>query len=90
MLGELRDATEAFLNSRQVTLPTYADQNGNSRQAMIAALGLDGMAYPTTLVLDQQGAIRGFWQGYHASAAREMSDLIERLLDQPPDAQTSD
>jgi thiol-disulfide isomerase/thioredoxin len=89
-LGELREQTEAFLESRRVALPTYADQNGASRQAMVASLGLSGMAYPTTLVLDRQGTIRGFWQGYHPSAAREMSDLIERLLDQAPDAPKSD
>lgn len=80
-LGELRAETETFLSSRQVTMPTYADANGASRQAMVLVLGLGEMAYPTTLVLDRQGVIRGFWRGYDRGAAREMSDLIEQLLD---------
>jgi len=82
-LDELRATTEAFLKTRQTTLPTYADQNGASRQAMVLLLGLGEMAYPTTLVLDRKGVIRGFWQGYDPRAAGQMSALVERLLKEP-------
>ncbi|MEX0678535.1 MAG: TlpA disulfide reductase family protein [Pirellulales bacterium] len=82
-LDELRDETESFLASRRFTLPTYADPNGASRKAMVLVLGLGEMAYPTTLVFDRQGVIRGFWPGYHPRAAREMAELIEQLLAAP-------
>jgi thiol-disulfide isomerase/thioredoxin len=81
-LDELRKATESFLASRQVDLPTYADQNAASRRAMMLVLGLNQVAYPTTLVLDRQGVIRGFWQGYHPRAAAEMGELVEQLLNE--------
>ena len=80
-LGELRDETETFLKARGVTLPTYADQNGATRQAMSLLLNLP-MAYPTTLVLDRDGVIRGFWQGYDVNAGDEMAELVEQLLGQ--------
>jgi thiol-disulfide isomerase/thioredoxin len=79
-LDDLRKTTEAFLASRLVDLPTYADRNAASRRAMMLVLGLSQVAYPTTLVFDRQGVIRGFWQGYHPRAAAEMGDLVEQLL----------
>ncbi|MEX0978027.1 MAG: TlpA disulfide reductase family protein [Pirellulales bacterium] len=82
-LDELREQTAAFLQSRAVAMPIYADQNAASRRAMMLLLGLEDLAYPTTLVLDRQGLIRGFWQGYHRGAASEMSELVERLLAEP-------
>lgn len=81
-LHELLAQTEAFLKSREVTLPTYADQNGATRQAMSLLLNVP-MAYPTTLVLDRDGVIRGFWQGYDPQAGAEMSRLVEQLLVKP-------
>jgi cytochrome c biogenesis protein CcmG, thiol:disulfide interchange protein DsbE len=82
-LAELRDATEAFLESRGSKLPTYGDKNHESRTALVGLLGLPGMAYPTTLVLDRQGTIRGFWQGYRPRHKAEMSKLVTRLLAEP-------
>ena len=81
-IGGLRDETETFLASRGASLPTYADQEGVSRQAMTLLLGVP-MGYPTTLVLDRDGVIRGFWQGYVPRAADEMAAMIEELLAEP-------
>jgi cytochrome c biogenesis protein CcmG, thiol:disulfide interchange protein DsbE len=78
-LGVLREETEMFLQSRGSSLPTYADQNGATRQAMTLTLGIS-LAYPTTLVLDRRGTVRGFWQGYVPGAADEMGELIDKLL----------
>lgn len=83
-VDELHQRTAAFLESRRVTLPTYADQNAASRKAMVLLLGFPAMAYPTTLIFDRQGVIRGLWQGYHRRAAGEMGQLVERLLAEPP------
>jgi thiol-disulfide isomerase/thioredoxin len=84
-LNELRAETESFLEAAESKLPTYADLNGASRRAMATQLGLDGMAYPTTLLIDRQAVIRGFWVGYNPSAADEMARLIQQLLDEPAD-----
>jgi thiol-disulfide isomerase/thioredoxin len=81
-LDELRHETEAFLESRGSKLPTFADKDHESRTALVASLGLAGMAYPTTLVLDRRATIRGFWQGYHPAAKDEMARLVERLLEE--------
>jgi thiol-disulfide isomerase/thioredoxin len=80
-LGTLGAETEAFLQGRAVTLPAYADPQGATRQAMTLLLNVQ-MGYPTTLVLDRQGVIRGFWQGYDPGAGAEMAQLIELLLKQ--------
>jgi thiol-disulfide isomerase/thioredoxin len=82
-LEVLRGETEAFLRSRHVSLPTYADQNAASRQAMAVLLDLGDFAYPTTLVLDRRGTIRGFWLGYERGSEREMQSLVEKLLREP-------
>ena len=82
-LDTLRSETVGFLKESKVTLPTYADENAASRRALAIALDLEGFAYPTTLVLDRQGTIRGFWVGYSPRAAREMAAVIQELLAEP-------
>lgn len=79
-LDALREETEAFLKARDVSLPTYADPNRESRLAMVTALGLNDFAYPTTMIIDRQGTIRGFWVGYERGAERVMQSLVEELL----------
>jgi thiol-disulfide isomerase/thioredoxin len=89
-LGTLGAETEAFLQGRGVTLPSYADPQGATRQAMTLLLNVE-MGYPTTLILDRQGVIRGFWQGYDPDAGKEMATLLEDLLNQHlPDTQARD
>ncbi len=82
-LDSLRSETETYLQSANVVLPTYADQNAASRRAMSLALGFDQFAYPTTLVFDQQGVIRGLWIGYSPQAPDEMGAVIDDLLQHP-------
>jgi thiol-disulfide isomerase/thioredoxin len=86
-LAPLRTETEQFLASKNFKVPSYADQNAATRRALALLLAdhLHGFAYPTTIVLDGGGAIRGFWQGYDQRATGEMAELIEQLLaeDQP-------
>ena len=82
-LTNLRSETMAFLAARSASLSTYADQNSESRRSMAVGLGLEDFGYPTTLVLDQQGVIRGFWVGYTPGTEREMKMLIEELLRKP-------
>jgi cytochrome c biogenesis protein CcmG/thiol:disulfide interchange protein DsbE len=81
-LTPLDRETQQFLKSKGVTLATYADQNAASRRALFNALRpeLEHFSYPTTIVFDRQGTIRGFWQGYDPYAADEMSALVAELL----------
>ena len=80
---DLRAETEAFLKSRDSSLATYADQNAATRQALAIKLSIP-LAYPTTLIFDRQGRIRGFWQGYDSSAPEEMGTLVQELLAERP------
>ncbi len=85
-LAPVRDETEAFLKARQTSIPTYADQNAASRRALVVELDLAGgqFAYPTTVILDRTGRIRGFWVGYDQADTAEMRSLIKDLLGNEP------
>jgi thiol-disulfide isomerase/thioredoxin len=77
---ELRQATYEFLRERDVSLPTYADPGQFTRRAVLMVSGEPGFFYPTTLILDGQGIIRGYWDGYRPGAVDEMGRLIDELL----------
>jgi thiol-disulfide isomerase/thioredoxin len=79
-LEPLRAETQAFLEAGQVAMPTYADQNFASRQAVTMVLNGEQFAYPTTLVLDRGGVIRGLWIGYRSGTERAIAGLVEELL----------
>ncbi len=79
-LDELRSATEAFLRARGVDLPVYADQNAESRRALAVLFAPEEFAYPTTVVLDRDGRIRGSWIGYSPRYVDEMRAIVAELL----------
>jgi thiol-disulfide isomerase/thioredoxin len=78
---ELRNETGAFLQSYKLDLATYWDPGSYSR------LGIDMVAefsaYPTTIVLDRHGVIRGFWIGYSRGDEREIEKCVIQWLDKP-------
>jgi len=78
---ELRANTQAFLDQLNVKLPTYVDHGAVTRQAVDQAAGFQG--YPTTIVLDRTGTIRGVWTGYGIGMEHEIESLIEKVLDEP-------
>ncbi|MGD9720273.1 MAG: TlpA family protein disulfide reductase [Pirellulales bacterium] len=79
-LAELQRATAAFLQARKLELPVYADQFASSRRALGNFLGLPQFGYPTTVLLDQDGRLRGIWIGYDARYVGEMRTSIDELL----------
>jgi thiol-disulfide isomerase/thioredoxin len=89
-LASLRSTTEEFLEIAKVDLPTYADQNQASRQALSLVLEDHQFGYPTTLLLDRAGAIRGVWRGYQRGAELEMLRGIEALLNAAEQPQGSE
>ncbi len=80
---KVRERAERYLSERGMELAIYTDTSGTTRRTVAMALG-GGMylaAYPTTLLLDQQGVIRAVWIGYHAGNRQQMVQQINRLLD---------
>jgi len=78
-LEELRAATSAFLEQSRSTLPTYADQYAYTRRGLAMTTGESQLAYPSTIILDPQGIIRGLWEGYNPESIVEMRELVEKL-----------
>jgi thiol-disulfide isomerase/thioredoxin len=76
---DLKLDTQAFLDRHGVQLPTYADPDSISREAVRAAVGFTG--YPTTILLDRQGTIRRVWVGYQPGTEKEISAAVEELLE---------
>ena len=80
---QVRGQAERYLRDRRMELPVYTDRGGMTRRNVAMALG-EGMhlaAYPTTLLIDPQGAIRGVWIGYHTGNKQQMAQQVSRLLD---------
>ena len=80
-LAQLRDNTAAFLAARMTDLPTYADVDAVTRLAMAPVAKFSG--YPTTLIVDRQGVIRGLWVGYGPGVETKQAALVEQLLGEP-------
>jgi thiol-disulfide isomerase/thioredoxin len=83
-VAALRQETGAFLRSRGVSMPTYFDAEGASRQAVGLVIGKPAIGYPTTLLLDRGGIIRAVWPGYFPGAERQMQQLVSQLLAEKP------
>jgi cytochrome c biogenesis protein CcmG, thiol:disulfide interchange protein DsbE len=74
----LRANTQAFLTQSNISVPTYVDIDGRTRRAMAEVGGFSG-SFPTTIVIDKEGIIRGHWQGFSPSVIDEMRRLIDQL-----------
>jgi thiol-disulfide isomerase/thioredoxin len=79
-VAEVRDLTAKFLQAHGSTMPTYIDSDGVSRQILAGVIGRPGFAYPTTVVLDRGGIIRGVWIGFDSGDQEQMQQLISKLL----------
>jgi len=75
-LAKLNAQSSAALRRLGIDLPFYADPTRTTRQGMFLVLG--ELVFPTTLVLDRQGVIRGVWQG--RGDVGQMSALVDELL----------
>ncbi|HUT10966.1 MAG TPA: TlpA disulfide reductase family protein [Thermoguttaceae bacterium] len=74
---QLRLDTVSLLDEKGIRMATYADPDHVSRLAVDEVVGFAD--YPTTLVLDRSGTVRGVWSG--SAAEGEMEALIEKLLE---------
>lgn len=78
--AELEEDTTAFLSRQDFELRTYFDPEAVTRLAVQEVLGGTSFGYPTTLVFDQKGMIRGAWVGYNPGDERKVEALVEQLL----------
>ena len=79
----LQLVTSQFLASRGLDVPTYMDRGAMTRHTLMVAGQLEGFAYPTTVLLDRQGIVRGIWLGYHRAQDAEIRASIEEVLEKP-------
>jgi thiol-disulfide isomerase/thioredoxin len=87
-LDELRAETVAFLASQRVDHPTYYDPDystpfpGDSTRESLEFVGAFN-GYPTTVVIDRDGVIRGVWET--PDGVPQAEKLIAKLLKQKGD-----
>jgi thiol-disulfide isomerase/thioredoxin len=77
-LDELRAETVAFLASQRVDHPTYYDPGFATRTSLEMLGAFNG--YPTTVVLDRDGIIRGVWES--PDGIPQVEKLVGELLEQ--------
>lgn len=77
-LEELKNDTTAFLRSKGLSIPAYADPSGVTRAAFRQLGGRS--IFPTTVLLDGQGVVRGVWVGYAPGVVEEIERRVARLL----------
>lgn len=81
-LEQLHSDTEEILKKHASTIANYEDESGRARSEIVNTTGMPGFPFPTTLVLDRKGTIRGIWEGTTDTAVSEMQKLIEVCLEE--------
>lgn len=76
---DMRLSTAAYLQQRNVDMPVYLDPYSIAYQAIMRATAARG-GIPLTLVVDQNGIVRGMWEGYAPGTETEVEQTIASLL----------
>lgn len=77
---QLAEETREFLQERNASFPTYVDRKAALRIQYLRKSLEGGFGFPTTLVLDKTGTIRGVWPGYRPGDELQIASLVEELL----------
>lgn len=77
-LPDLQMETAQTLAAAHLEMPAYVDLDMRTRLALYESIGFD--SYPTTLVFDGEGIIRGVWNGYAPGDEKDVAALVESLL----------
>jgi hypothetical protein len=75
---DLFNETQQYLREFGISLRTYCDPRGVTRDAATRAVGLAGL--PTTLLLDRRGRIRAAWQGLGSESASDIDDQLDKTV----------
>lgn len=78
--GDLVAQTNAFLKSKGYDLPVHRDPSLVTRLEFMNLNRSQGFAFPTTVLIDEQGIVRGVWVGYVSGISQQMKRKIEELL----------
>lgn len=78
--AQLAPDTAEYLKSLGAEFPVYCDPDGKSRIPLAMAIRTDSFFYPTTVVADRAGVIRGAWTGYLQGEERDVEALVAELL----------
>jgi thiol-disulfide isomerase/thioredoxin len=78
--------TDYFYRANGIELPTYADPTTAARRRLLQMMQREGMAYPTTVVIDRGGVIRGTWIGVPPDGVRAIRTRVDQLLEGCPSA----
>jgi len=77
----LGEETERYVTAQGIEFPVYSDSEGKTRWPLIDALGSNGeFPYPTTVLLDRQGKVCGYWAGYEPGLEKEVAVAVEQAL----------
>ncbi|MFG0261084.1 MAG: TlpA family protein disulfide reductase [Novipirellula sp. JB048] len=76
----LAEKTREYLASIAAPTDVFADPRGTTRMNVAERLEKPNMYFPTTILVDRQGTIRGVWEGYSPSGVEQMKVEIERWL----------
>jgi len=79
-IERLKLDTRRYLESRKANFPVYCDRAGQLRLQLIEKRRVNGFSFPTTVIIDSTGAIRGIWEGFLAGDELKMEELIRQLL----------
>lgn len=79
-VDELREETRDTMRNFKANVPIYHDESNAAKQAVMESTSMPDFAFPTTIVIDGEGIIRGVWQGYQHDFVKEMGDVIEESL----------
>jgi cytochrome c-type biogenesis protein len=81
-INTAKSETQSYLDENNFDILTYYDRQAATRLAVAGAMGLgDNFSYPTTIILDGDGKIQGFWQGYSPTVIDGQRKVLNSLLD---------
>ncbi|MBI3466351.1 MAG: TlpA family protein disulfide reductase [Planctomycetes bacterium] len=67
---------EEFVTAANLTLPVYVDESGDARRAF----QIQPEQYPTNVLLDAEGRVRGIWTAYEAGLHDQILPELRRWL----------
>ena len=80
-VDELEESILAFMNSRDVAIPTYADPEVITRKALMRDAASKSFGYPTTVLLVRSGVIQAMWDnGYAPGLEKKIYIAVSALL----------